>query len=73
MTMSNNCFTIPIIDDSIIEQNETIVLMLSSNDMRVNFGISTTVLTIIGNEGGFMENKSYYNFCYSSPCYLVYI
>ncbi len=49
----SGCLSIDIIDDRALESNETLSLLLSSNDSRVLVNNSITSIVIVDNDGKF--------------------
>ena len=53
------CIDIPIIDDSICEDDETINVLLTTNDPDAVVTTPSTIATIVDNDGGFIITNNY--------------
>lgn len=49
-----HCFNISIIDDSIVEPNQSFMVILSSSDTNVTIDNQQLLVTIIDNDGKFL-------------------
>ena len=45
-----NCSTVMVVNDRLLEEDETFTIMLTSSDTGVNLGISQTTITIIDDD-----------------------
>ncbi len=50
-TNTRRCVNIPIATDSIVENNETFTVELSSTDDDVTYGLSIAIVTILNDDG----------------------